>query len=135
MRGAAELALGGSTVLMWIALRRRVGVRAAEDVRVAERVPGAAVLFGRGRRRALPVLQRLPPGVDRRAILGGARVVPHGRAVGARGGRVYVVAEELGVQRVGARAARVAAGAAVQVPERTRRPCPARVGVLDDADE
>src|SRR4051794_5390117 len=74
--GAAELALGGSTVLMGVALRRRVGVRAAEDVRVAERVRRPAVLLRCGSRRALTVLQRLPPGVDRRAVLGVAGVVP-----------------------------------------------------------
>src|SRR3954470_4799509 len=98
MRGAAELALGGSTVLTWIALRRRVGVRAAEDVRVAE--VRRALLLRRRRRRALPVLERRPPGVDRGAVRAAAAVVPHGGAVGARGGRVHVVAEELGGQRV-----------------------------------
>ena len=66
-------------------------------------------------------LQRLPPGVDRRAVGRVARVVPDGRAVGARRGGVDVVAEELAGQRVRARAARIAGRAAVQLRERAGR--------------
>src|SRR3954466_16034518 len=68
---------------------------------------------------ALDVLEeRLPVGVDRRAVLAFAHVVPHGDAGFTGRDGVVVIAEELRREAVGTRPAGVADRAAVDGRER-----------------
>ena len=103
---------------------------------VADRVLGAARLL-RLRRLAAGlhrlVVQRLPVGVDRRAVGCPADVVPHRGPVGAAGGGVDVVTEELRRQVVLAEPR--ASPAAPRWTWANAPTPPAAVGVQDDADE
>src|SRR3954447_7983001 len=137
-------------------LRRRVGVRPAEDVGVPEvrrallldvgrialvlrdririAVPGTSRLLRlRGLLASVDrlLVQRLAVAVDGVAVRRSAHVVPDAGAVRVRRGGVDVVTEELRGEVVLRRATRVARLAAVNLRERGRRP----VRVEDDAHE
>src|SRR5438045_9580108 len=103
--------------------------RVAEDVRVSEG-GGTVLLWRRTWHRGASGRDVLPPRVDRRAIRAGARVVPYPDAIGACGGRVDVVPEELGYEVVLTRCSRVARRSSVDFRERPRRTGPRRSGCL-----
>src|SRR4029077_10018467 len=109
-----------------------IGVRSAEDVRVPE--GRRTVLLRRRTRDGAAGDQRLPPRVDRRTVGVVPRVVPYRRPVRPGRGRVHVVAEELGRQRVGAAPSGVTGGTSMQLGERPR-PRSADVRMLHDADQ
>ncbi len=99
-------------------LGRRIGVRAAEDVAVAER--GRAVLLRRWRRNAAADLNRQSIRINGRTDSGVADVVPHARPVRVGRDCVHVIAEELCYQAVRARSARITDRAAVECRESAR---------------
>src|SRR5580765_1628035 len=94
--------------------------RERPDVGVAERRRASLLRCG-PRNARIPVLLRLTPGVDRWTVRREPRVVPDGCAVGPGGGRVDVVAEELGREVVLRGPARVTRRAAVDLAEATCR--------------
>src|SRR5215469_119279 len=110
-----------------------IGKAASKDVGVSE--GGWAVCRDVGGNCRCGVgAEQLPVGVDRRADGGVAGVVPHGGAVGTRGGRVDVVPEELGGEPVLAGAARVPGHAPVDLREAARGAA-GDVGVQHHADQ
>src|SRR5215218_3615933 len=97
-----------------------VGPGSSEDVGVAK--GRRAVHVGGGWCGGRVLGQRGPPGVDGRAHGAVADVVPDRRAIGPGGGRVHIVAQELGLQVVLGRGPRITDGAAVQLGPPGRRP-------------
>ena len=77
----------------------------------------------------------MPPGINGQTVSRIAGVVPDRCAVGVRGNRVDIVAQELQPQVVLTGAPRVARRAPVELRERAERADAADVRVLDNPDE